>query len=109
MHSRHDRGAITVEFALALPVVAVLVTVAVAGVLLVDTQGRLQLAAATASRAIGRGDTATGHAALEGLGTGTSDTVSHHDGLVCVAVERRSSWPLPLVLRGDACSADGSG
>ncbi|KQS14400.1 hypothetical protein DEJ13_11955 [Curtobacterium sp. MCLR17_007] len=99
----------TVEFALALPVVAVVVTVAVAGVLLVDTQGRLQLAAATASRAIGRGDAATGQAALAGLGTGTSSAVTHRDGLVCVRVERQPAGPLPVVLRGDACAANGGG
>ncbi|MCJ1713448.1 TadE/TadG family type IV pilus assembly protein [Microbacterium sp. M1A1_1b] len=109
VRSRCDRGAVTVEFAVALPVIAIVVTLAIAGVLLVDTQGRLQLAAATASRALGRGDAETGQAALAALGADASSAVSRHGHLVCVTVERRPGGPLPVVLRGAACAADGGG
>jgi len=105
-----DRGAVTVEFAVALPVVAVVVSLAIGGVVLVDAQGRLQLVAATAARAWGRDDADGAQAALGRLaaGTGTGSHVTRRDGLVCVAVERSGSGPFSsLTLRASACAADG--
>lgn len=102
-----ERGAVTVEFAVTLPVVALVVTTAVIGVLMVDTQGRLQLAAATASRALGRGDEPGAQAALSALAPGATSAVTRRDDLVCVALERHPAGPLPVVLRGAACAADG--
>ena len=103
-----DRGAVTVEFAVALPVVAVVVSLAIGGVVLVDAQGRLQLAAATAARAWGRDDADGAQAALGRLAAGTGSHVTRHDGLVCVTVERSGSGPFSsLTLRASACAADG--
>ncbi|OIH97032.1 hypothetical protein BIU90_16275 [Curtobacterium sp. MCBA15_001] len=89
--------------------VAVVVGLAIAGVVLVDAQGRLQLAAATASRALGRADTDTARAALAAAGPGTASSVTHRDVLVCVTLERRPAGPLPVLLHGTACAADGGG
>ncbi|MFJ3383976.1 MULTISPECIES: TadE family type IV pilus minor pilin [unclassified Curtobacterium] len=103
-----DRGAVTVEFAVALPAVAIVVTLAVAGVLLVDAQGRLQVAAATAARAWGRDDDAAGRAAIDRAAPVSSVVVTRPEGLVCVTVER-GTGPGPLAgitLRGVGCAAD---
>ncbi|ROP60313.1 TadE family type IV pilus minor pilin [Curtobacterium sp. ZW137] len=104
-----DRGAVTVEFAVALPAVAVVLTLAVAGVLLVDAQGRLQVAAATAARAWGRDDDAAGRSAVDRLAPGAVVGVTRADGLVCVTVTRGTgSGPFAgLTLRGTGCAADG--
>ncbi|WP_267421390.1 MULTISPECIES: TadE family type IV pilus minor pilin [unclassified Curtobacterium] len=103
-----DRGAVTVEFAVALPVVAVVVSLAIGGVLLVDAQGRLQVAAVTAARAWGRDDADGARAALGRIAAGADSRVDRHDGLVCVTVERSGSGPFSvLTLRASGCAADG--
>jgi Flp pilus assembly protein TadG len=108
VRSRCDRGAVTVEFAVALPLVAVVVSLAIGGVVLVDAQGRLQVAAATAARAWGRDDTDGAQAALGRLAAGTASHVTRHEGLVCVTVERSGGGPFSsLTLRASACAADG--
>ncbi|WIB13070.1 TadE family protein [Curtobacterium sp. MCPF17_052] len=66
-----DRGSVTVEFALALPVFAVVLAAAIAGVMAVDGQGRLQTAAAVAARALARGDDPAARQALERADAGT--------------------------------------
>jgi Flp pilus assembly protein TadG len=108
VRSRCDRGAVTVEFAVALPVVAVVVSLAIGGVLLVDAQGRLQVAAATAARAWGRDDADGAQAALGRLAAGAGSQVDRRDGLVCVSVERSGGGPFSaLTLRATGCAADG--
>lgn len=93
---------------MALPVVAVVVTLAVAGVLVVDTQGRLDLAAATAARALGRDDPDGSRSVLDRLEPRATSTVTRHDGLVCVAVEVRPVGPFgSIALHGDGCAAEG--
>ncbi len=74
----------TVEFAVALPVVAIVLTALVAAVLVVDAQGRLQLAAATAARAIGRDDEHQGRSAADRIAPGVSVVVRSDGDLVCV-------------------------
>lgn len=104
-----ERGAVTVEFAVALPVLAVVVSLGIGGVVLVDGQGRLQSAAATAARAYGRDDDAAARAALAGIAPGATSSVTRSDELVCVVAERRSG-PGPLAaitLRGASCAATG--
>lgn len=106
---RGERGAVTVEFAVALPVLAIVVALAIGGVVLVDGQGRLQSAAATAARAYGRDDTAAAAAALAAMAPGATNSVTRSDGLVCVVAERRSG-PGPfaaIALRGESCAATG--
>ncbi|PZE85036.1 pilus assembly protein [Curtobacterium sp. MCBD17_032] len=103
-----ERGAVTAEFAVALPVVAVVLAVGVGGVAVVDAQGRLQAAAVTAARAIGRGDDAAGRRALRTAGA-ASVRVVRPSGLVCVHAARAAAQDGPfaaLELRGSACSVD---
>ncbi|MBF4613725.1 TadE family type IV pilus minor pilin [Curtobacterium sp. VKM Ac-1376] len=96
----------TVEFAVALPVVALVLTTLVAAVLVVDGQGRLQLAAATAARAIGRGDDADGRAAAARIAPGVSIAVRSDDGLVCVDATRGGTGPFAaLPLSATGCAA----
>ncbi|PYY40770.1 TadE/TadG family type IV pilus assembly protein [Curtobacterium sp. MCPF17_046] len=102
-----ERGSVTVEFAVALPVVAAVLAAGIGGVRVVDTQGRLQAAAVTAARAFGRGDDDAGRRALRTAGAG-SFRIDHTQGLVCVHAGRAAGrGPFAaLVLRGSACSVD---
>lgn len=99
----------TVEFAVALPVVAVVLTTLVAAVLVVDGQGRLTTAAATAARAVGRGDD-TGLAAASRIAPGATLAVRRESGLVCVDAARTGAGPFAaLTLRATGCAAAGGG
>lgn len=98
----------SVEFAVVLPVVALVLTSLVAAVLVVDGVGRLQLAASTAARAIGRGDDGGGRAAAERIAPGASVTVQHVGDVVCVEASRGAAGPFAAVpLRATACAAEG--
>lgn len=101
-----DRGSVTVEFAVVLPVVALVLTLLVAAVLVVDGQGRLQSAAAVAARGVGRGDDAVGLAAAERIAPGSSVTVRRTTDLVCVDATRGGTGPFAVLpLRATACAA----
>jgi hypothetical protein len=102
-----ERGSVTVEFAVALPVVAVVLAAGIGGVAVVDAQGRLQAAAVTAARAFGRGDDAAGRRALERADAG-SVRVDRARGLLCVRAGRAAgSGPFAgIELQGSACSVD---
>lgn len=100
----------TVEFAVALPVVALVLTALVAAVLVVDAQGRLQLAAATAARAIGRDDDSQGRSAAERIAPGASIVVRADGDMVCVDAARGGTGPfaaLPLTATGCAVARGG--
>ncbi|MFJ3035095.1 TadE family type IV pilus minor pilin [Curtobacterium pusillum] len=98
----------SVEFAVVLPVVALVLTSLVAAVLVVDGLGRLQLAAATAARAIGRGDEDAGRSAVDRIAPGASVTVQHGGDVVCVEASRAGTGPFSVVpLRATGCAADG--
>ncbi len=98
----------TVEFAVALPVLAVLLVSLVAGVLLADRAGRLQIAAATAARALGRDDDAAAAAAFSAAPAGAARDVRRVDGLVCVELTGAGSGPFAAVpVRGRGCAAEG--
>jgi len=102
-----ERGTVSVEFAVVLPVVALVLTSLVAAVLVVDGLGRLQLAAATAARAFGRGDDEAGRAALEHLAPGAGMTVHRDGGVVCVRAARGAAGPFDAVpLRATGCAAE---
>jgi Flp pilus assembly protein TadG len=101
---------VTVEFAVALPVVALVLTALVAAVLVVDVQGRLQLAATTAARAIGRDDEGRGRSAADRIVPGVSIVVRTDGDLVCVDATRGGSSPfaaLPLTATGCAVARGG--
>ncbi|MDT0232373.1 TadE family type IV pilus minor pilin [Curtobacterium sp. BRB10] len=100
----------TVEFAVALPVVALVLTALVAAVIVVDAQGRLQLAAATAARAVGRDDERQGRSAADRIVPGVSIVVRSDDDMVCVDATRGGAGPfaaLPLTATGCALARGG--
>ncbi|MCS5523505.1 pilus assembly protein [Curtobacterium flaccumfaciens pv. oortii] len=100
----------TVEFAVALPVVAIVLTALVAAVLVVDAQGRLQLAAATAARVIGRDDESQGRSVADRIVPGVSVVVRSDGDLVCVDATRGATGPaaaLPLTATGCAAARGG--
>ncbi|WP_439692077.1 TadE family type IV pilus minor pilin [Curtobacterium sp. SP.BCo] len=98
----------SVEFAVVLPVVALVLTSLVAAVLVVDTLGRLELAAITAARAIGRGDDDAGRSAAARIAPGASLTVRHDGDVVCVDAGRGGTGPFAAVpLRVTGCAAGG--
>lgn len=102
-----ERGAVSVEFAVALPVVAIVLTSLVAAVLVVDGLGRLQVAAATAARAIGRDDDGAGRAVADRLAPGATVTIRRGDGIVCVDAARNGTGPFAAVpLQATGCAAD---
>ncbi|MFJ7289576.1 hypothetical protein ACQXVK_11985 [Curtobacterium sp. AB451] len=97
----------SVEFAVVLPVVALVLTSLVAAVLVVDAVGRLEVAAATAARAYGRGDDDAGLAAVAQLAPGADVTVHRGDGVVCVRAERGATGPFAAVpLGATGCAAE---
>lgn len=102
-----ERGAVTVEFAVALPVVAVVVAAGIAGVVVVDGQGRLQSAAASAARAFGRGDETGGRSVLDRAAAG-SVRIERAAGIVCVRATRSAgSGPFAgIAVEGRACAVD---
>jgi hypothetical protein len=99
---------VTVEFAVALPVVAIVLTLGVVGVVLVDAQGRFQSVAGAAARAVGRGDDAAGHRVVTTVAGDAAVDVTHVHGLVCVTVSRPvAGGPFAgLLLRGRACAVE---
>jgi Flp pilus assembly protein TadG len=99
---------VSVEFAVVLPVVVLVLTTLVAAVLVVDGLGRLQVAASTAARAVGRGDGDGGLATAERLAPGAAVTVRRGDTVVCVEVSRAGTGPFAVVpLSATGCAADG--
>ncbi|MGN8049850.1 TadE family type IV pilus minor pilin [Curtobacterium sp. 22159] len=97
----------SVEFAVVLPVVALVLTTLVAAVLVVDGLGRLQLAAATAARALGRGDDDAGRSAVDRLAPGAAVSVRRGGDVVCVETSRGGVGPFSAVpLRATGCAAE---
>lgn len=106
--SSSDRGSVSVEFAVALPVVALVLVSLVAGVVLADRVGRYQSAAGVAARALGRDDDRAAAAALAGGAPGASSSVRRSGGLVCVDVRGAASGPFALLpLHASGCAAEG--
>ena len=103
-----DRGSATVEFAVALPVVTLVVVGLVAAVVLVDRVGRMQAAAGVAARALGRSDDAAAAEAVGTMAPGTATTVRRADGIVCVDVRGSTDGLFAVVpLRATGCAAEG--
>lgn len=93
----------TVEFAVVLPVVALVLTALVAAVLVVDGLGRLQLAASSAARALGRGDDDAARTVVARVGAVL--TVRRDAGLVCAEVSAAGTGPVAAVpRRATACA-----
>jgi len=98
---RRDRGQAAVEFAIALPVVVVLVLGIVQLVVVVRDQLAVELAAREAARAASLSaspEAAARHAAAEATGVGPLEVATGVDGdHVTVSVEYVSSTDVPLV------------
>ncbi len=86
-----DRGSVTVEFAVALPVVTLVLVSLVAGVVLADRAGRLQDTAGAAARALGRGDDGAAATAVSSGAPGRP-SVSAARTASCASISGR---PLP--------------
>lgn len=98
---RCDRGQATVEFALALPLVALLVLGIVQLVVIARDQLAVELAAREAARAaaVAAAPASAGTAAAErAVGLAPLDvSVSERDGRVTVTVRHRSATNVPLI------------
>jgi len=101
----NDRGAVTAEFAVALPAILVVLALAVGALSAAAGAVRLQHAAAEASRLLGRGeDDATAFAPV--VRAGGSARVDRGDGLVCVDASLAAPVPFPPVAVR-SCALDG--
>jgi Flp pilus assembly protein TadG len=84
-HIRSERGSVTAEFAAVLPAAALVLAVTIGAIQLAEEQLRIQAAAATAARSLGRGDAVR----LDGVAEISRNPVvatSHQNGLVCVTL-----------------------
>lgn len=103
-----DRGAVTAEFAVALPVVVLVLALGLGALSTGAEAVRLQHAAAESARLFGRGDDAGARAVVAGVGA-TVD-VRRADALVCVDVAAPAPVPLPVgPLSARSCALDGGG
>lgn len=107
---QEDRGSVTAEFAVLLPVVAVLIGVLVTLAASAVAQLRCADAARVAARvaAIGEADAAVASAATRVAGPGARTAVARDDAWVAVTVEASVGPVLPLVgglvVRGTAAA-----
>lgn len=107
--SGRDRGSVTAELAVGLPVLVLVLAACLGGLGLATAQLRATDAAADAARVLSRGDpVAVAHGLIERVVPGSALTVSRPDGLVCarVVVERRLLG-VPMRVAGSSCALDG--
>ena len=104
---RRDRGAVTAEVAVALPVVLLVLVGSLGGMLAATDLVRLQDTAADAARLLGRGEMSV-DAHVDRALAGARVSIERSAGLVCVqvATERRVLG-LPLTLEASSCALDG--
>lgn len=106
---RGERGAVTAEVAIALPVIVLVLAACLGGLGLATALMRAQDAAADAARLLGRGESmssAQQHVAR--TAPSARLTVSRPSGLVCanVQVEQRVML-MPIVLTASSCALHG--
>ena len=105
----HDRGAVTAEVAVALPVVVLMLAACLGALGFAAAHLRAQDAAADAARLLGRGEslnTAQQHVARTAPNALLS--VSRPNGLVCASVQLEQRVMLvPIVLTASSCALDG--
>ncbi|MFZ7087080.1 TadE family type IV pilus minor pilin [Curtobacterium sp. RRHDQ10] len=89
MNRDSERGSVTVEFAVALPAVLVVVSLALGVAAAAGLQIRLQAAAAGIARAAGRDDP-DDRGLAAAIAPGASVTVAGRGSVVCATVERRA-------------------
>lgn len=106
---RCENGGATAELAVALPAVAVVLALCLAGVQVVTVQVRLTDAAADVARALGRGEPPSiAHAIAHTVGPATVST-SQRGQFVCVTVSGDHNPFAALGIRpsGRACALEG--
>ncbi|WP_295837042.1 TadE family protein [uncultured Microbacterium sp.] len=100
-----ERGAVTAEFAVALPAVVVVLALGVGVLGSAATAVRLQHAVTESARLLGRGDDGALAAVAE---AGGAATVDRRDGTVCVSATAVLPVALPLPpVSARACALDG--
>lgn len=107
--SRKDRGSVTAEFAIALPAVVLVLVCCLGAVQVVGVQVRLTDAAATAARALSRGDSVARAAGLVyGAVSGASLAAERRGDFVCARVTAAGSLLFAeLSLEARSCSLAG--
>lgn len=103
-----DRGAVTAEFAAALPAIILVLTLALGALVAAAASVRLEHTAAESARLLGRGDEQRARAVVADAGADLS--FERNDTLVCVDVS--APVPLPIALeplRAHACALVGGG
>ncbi|KQM38561.1 hypothetical protein ASE56_15040 [Microbacterium sp. Leaf203] len=100
-----ERGAVTAEFAVALPAVLVVLVLGAGVLASFATTVRVQQLTTEAARLLGRGD----DAALQRLAeVGATASVDRGGGVVCVRASARVPMGLPLPpVSARACALDG--
>lgn len=102
-----DRGAVTAEFAVALPAVVAVIALCVGALGVTGRQVRLEQAVAQAARLAARGEAGSGVREVIARIASTDDVAVRTDGdLVCVSA--RISLPAPLPsLAAESCALAG--
>lgn len=96
---RGDQGSVTVEFALTVPAVALVLGLAVAGVAVSSHSVRLADAAAVVARQSARGDGAGASGTIARLAPGAEVSQSSDGALLCVTLRRHVPLgPMPDVI-----------
>lgn len=103
-----DRGSVTAELAIALPVAALTMALGVGALAAAARAVLLQDAAADAARLIARGEPlAHAEAAVAAALAGASVTVEHRDDLVCVRAAAPTGFVLLPHTSATACALSG--
>lgn len=101
-----DRGAVTAEFAVALPAIVLVLALGLGALAAGATAVRLQQAAAESARLFGRGDDERARAVVADVGATVS--VEREDSLVCVEASAPISAAVPLgSLTARSCALGG--
>jgi hypothetical protein len=106
---RHDRGAVTAEVAVTLPVVVVVLAACLGGLAIAGAQVRAHDTAADAARLLGRGESsAIAQQHVSRAIAGATLSISRPTELVCatVRVEQRLLL-VPITLAASSCALDG--
>ena len=111
MRARHERGSITAEFAVVLPVVLLVLLLCVGAASVAVQRIEVEGAAAAAARVLARGDGALAGPAVAGLTRGARLS-SHREGdFVCATVSASARFAaarsLGMQVTGRSCALSG--